>query len=49
MKRNYHCKDCKDRYVGCHGKCDKYEHKDPYDDKQRKTQEWYDYTLKRKW
>ena len=19
-----HCKDCKERYIGCHGKCEKY-------------------------
>ena len=22
--REYPCKDCKDRYIGCHGQCEKY-------------------------
>ena len=24
LARNVPCKDCLDRYIGCHGRCDKY-------------------------
>ena len=24
MKKNSVCKNCEDRYIGCHGKCEKY-------------------------
>lgn len=35
-KYNHSCRDCKVRYVGCHGKCDKYKEEKALRTKERK-------------
>lgn len=38
------CKDCKDRYVGCHSKCEKYaQFKQEIAERKRKQQEGREY------
>lgn len=44
---NNSCKDCKDRYVGCHAKCDKYK---PKTYEVKKDVYWeYIHSKKRRW
>lgn len=42
------CKDCQDRHVGCHGKCEKYQEFDRQNEINRQRKGYYAMKLRRR-